>query len=106
MKSLALALIRHYQACISPLLPPACRFHPTCSEYACEAVERWGLKRGLLLAVSRLLRCHPFGGFGFDPVPPPPETPSVKLSEARCMTPPPARAAEVERFEPEKVATA
>ena len=61
--------IRAYKALISPLLPAACRFHPTCSVYAVEALERHGLARGLLLAVKRIARCHPFTAGGFDPVP-------------------------------------
>ena len=65
--------IRLYQAGISPLLPGACRYTPTCSEYAATAVQRFGVARGGWLAVRRLLRCHPFGGKGFDPVPPPTE---------------------------------
>ena len=69
MKFTALALIRAYRFCVSPLLPPACRFHPTCSEYAYEAVAKQGLLRGMILAVRRLARCHPWGGYGFDPVP-------------------------------------
>lgn len=69
MKFAALALIRAYRFCVSPLLPPACRFYPTCSEYAYEAVEKRGLWRGMALAVRRLARCHPWGGYGFDPVP-------------------------------------
>lgn len=69
MKFAALALLRAYKFCLSPLLPPACRFHPTCSEYAYEAVEQQGWWRGIGLAVRRLARCHPWGGSGFDPVP-------------------------------------
>ncbi|MDR2791402.1 MAG: membrane protein insertion efficiency factor YidD [Tannerellaceae bacterium] len=62
--------IRVYRNVISPHLPPACRFTPTCSEYALLAIRRHGIRRGLFLAVRRLLRCHPFGGpGGFDPVP-------------------------------------
>lgn len=63
-------LIRLYRVAFSPLLPPACRYTPSCSEYALTAVERFGAARGGWLAVRRLLRCHPFGGFGPDPVPP------------------------------------
>jgi putative membrane protein insertion efficiency factor len=61
--------IRLYQWFISPLLPAACRYEPTCSAYAAEAIERHGLMRGLHLTMSRLLRCHPWGGAGYDPVP-------------------------------------
>lgn len=62
--------IRVYQRAISPLLPPACRFYPTCSAYAIEAISRHGVFCGLWLALRRLARCHPFGGHGYDPVPP------------------------------------
>jgi len=65
----AVALIGLYQAWLSPTLRPACRFLPTCSAYAREALERHGLWRGGLLALRRLLRCHPLGSSGFDPVP-------------------------------------
>lgn len=61
--------IRVYQVAISPLLPGSCRFTPTCSEYARIAIERFGPARGLWLALRRLARCHPLGGFGPDPVP-------------------------------------
>ena len=63
-----LQLLRGYKGMISPLFPPACRYVPTCSEYAMEAVERFGVVRGGLLAVRRLLRCHPFVKGGYDPV--------------------------------------
>lgn len=69
MTTVALALIRFYQACISPALPSSCRYHPSCSAYAYEAVEKWGLVRGARLALARLLRCRPFGSYGHDPVP-------------------------------------
>ena len=64
-----LRVIRFYQRGISPLRPPTCRFIPSCSEYAMRSVERHGTVRGGWLAVRRILRCHPFGGQGFDPVP-------------------------------------
>ena len=61
--------LRGYKRVISPLLPPACRFHPTCSVYAAEAFERHGLVHGARLAAWRLLRCQPWSAGGFDPVP-------------------------------------
>lgn len=64
-----LAALRFYKRAISPLLPPACRFEPTCSEYAAQAVDAHGPLRGGWLALRRLFRCHPFGGSGWDPVP-------------------------------------
>ncbi|MBW2337047.1 MAG: membrane protein insertion efficiency factor YidD [Deltaproteobacteria bacterium] len=63
------ALIRVYQYTLSPFLGPACRFHPSCSEYAYQAIMRHGPLRGLLLAIKRILRCHPFHPGGVDPVP-------------------------------------
>jgi len=63
-----LQVLRGYKAIVSPLFPPACRYVPSCSEYAMEAVERFGVLRGGLLAVGRLLRCHPFVKGGYDPV--------------------------------------
>ena len=63
------APIHIYQRYISPLTPPACRFTPTCSQYALEALRKHGPLRGLYLAVRRILRCHPWGGSGYDPVP-------------------------------------
>ncbi len=70
LKFLALGLIRFYQACLSPAMPSACRFHPSCSAYAFEAVEKWGTLKGGRLALGRLLRCQPWSGsFGYDPVP-------------------------------------
>ena len=69
-RGLVAAALRGYKRVLSPLLPPACRFHPTCSAYAAEAIERHGLARGGLLAAWRLLRCQPWSAGGFDPVPP------------------------------------
>ena len=63
-------LVRAYQLLVSPVLPPACRYLPTCSEYAAEALLEHGVLRGLRLAARRLARCHPWGGSGYDPVPP------------------------------------
>ena len=64
-----IAPIRFYQMCISPLTPPTCRFTPPCSSYAVEAIRLHGPLKGLYLAVRRILRCRPGGGFGYDPVP-------------------------------------
>ena len=61
--------VRGYQVALSPLLPPACRYYPTCSHYAIEALERHGALRGSWLALRRILRCHPFRPGGYDPVP-------------------------------------
>jgi hypothetical protein len=61
--------IRFYQVCISPLLGPSCRFTPTCSEYARQAILKHGPIKGLGLAIWRILRCNPWGGSGYDPVP-------------------------------------
>ena len=69
MTGFVLACLRLYKALVSPLLPPACRFTPTCSEYAYEAVARHGVLRGGWLATKRVLRCHPLAKGGHDPVP-------------------------------------
>jgi len=68
VKSLLIALLRFYKLAISPFLPSACRFSPTCSVYAAEAIAKYGALRGTNLAVRRLLRCHPFSAGGYDPV--------------------------------------
>ncbi len=65
----AMQLIRFYRAFVSPMLPPSCRFQPTCSEYGYEAIAKYGIIRGGRLAVWRILRCNPFGRGGYDPVP-------------------------------------
>ena len=69
ISQLLIVPIRFYQQFISPLTPPSCRFTPTCSQYAVEAIRKHGPVRGLYLAVRRILRCHPWGGSGYDPVP-------------------------------------
>jgi len=69
MRWLALKLIRGYQVTISPMLPPACRYVPSCSEYGFEAIERYGVLKGGWLAARRIGRCHPFAKGGHDPVP-------------------------------------
>lgn len=95
LKLLLLVLFRGYQLFISPLLPPSCRYTPTCSQYAIEAVSRHGALRGGWLALKRIGSCHPWGGCGHDPVPdlptksatPPTETTSENGaldSEGRC----------------------
>ncbi len=69
MRALLRFLIRAYQLAVSPLLGPRCRFHPSCSQYALEALTRHGALRGSWLALRRLARCHPFHPGGYDPVP-------------------------------------
>ncbi len=68
MKTILIALIKFYKYFISPVLPGSCRFYPSCSEYALEAVRRYGAARGAYLSVRRIARCHPFHPGGFDPV--------------------------------------
>lgn len=67
--SILLLPIRFYRGYISPLTPPSCRFTPTCSEYAIESIQKHGPIKGVYFAIRRLLKCHPWGGSGFDPVP-------------------------------------
>ena len=69
MRELVTGVLRLYKCGISPLLPSACRFHPTCSEYMREAVEKHGTVRGIRMGLWRLLRCHPLHSGGYDPVP-------------------------------------
>lgn len=69
VSKIMLGMIRFYQTCISPLTPPACRYTPTCSQYAIEAIQKYGPLKGGWLALKRILRCNPWGGSGYDPVP-------------------------------------
>lgn len=68
MKAIALVTIKVYQKTISRVLPPACRFTPTCSEYGYQAIEKYGLLKGGWMAIKRISRCHPFNPGGYDPV--------------------------------------
>lgn len=87
-KALMLAALRFYKRAVSPLLPPACRYTPTCSDYAYEAVSRHGVLRGLWLAATRVARCHPLSRGGYDPVPDPapPRPPSHAASPGLTST--------------------
>jgi putative membrane protein insertion efficiency factor len=69
MKTIAMALIRLYQNTLSRMLPSACRFYPSCSQYTYQAIEKYGFLRGGWLGVKRIARCHPFNPGGYDPVP-------------------------------------
>ncbi len=69
MKRLALGLIMFYKRAISPMIPPSCRFEPTCSMYTYEAIQKYGVIRGSWLGFRRILRCNPFNPGGYDPVP-------------------------------------
>lgn len=69
MRWVLITLVRGYQVVLSPLLPAACRYYPSCSVYAVEALEKYGARRGAWLAVKRIARCHPFRPGGYDPVP-------------------------------------
>ena len=83
MKSVCLFLIRAYQGILGPLLGGNCRFYPSCSHYAVEAIERHGVRHGSWLAMRRLLRCHPFSSGGVDLVPESPECASTPCAPAR-----------------------
>jgi len=69
IKKLFILPIKFYRLAISPMLAPRCRYQPTCSHYAVEAIEKWGVFKGIWLAIKPISRCHPWGGSGYDPVP-------------------------------------
>ncbi|MSD82966.1 membrane protein insertion efficiency factor YidD [Lactobacillus curvatus] len=69
MRKILIGLVRFYQAGISPLLPPSCRYYPTCSSYMIQAIQKHGAILGLMMGIGRILRCHPFIKGGYDPVP-------------------------------------
>ncbi|HBZ29592.1 MAG TPA: membrane protein insertion efficiency factor YidD [Nitrosomonas nitrosa] len=69
MSRLIIKLIKFYQYCIGPFFPPSCRFSPTCSNYASEALRKYGFIKGMALSIGRVLRCHPWNRGGYDPVP-------------------------------------
>jgi uncharacterized protein len=81
IKAIVLSLLRGYKWAISPMLQPACRYVPSCSEYASEAVDHHGVLRGSVMAMRRVLRCHPFAGSGYDPVFNPKTGAAVRSSE-------------------------
>lgn len=92
LRRVVIGLIRFYQVAMSPYMPPSCRYTPSCSSYAIEAVERFGALRGMGLFLRRFARCHPWGGEGYDPVPPLPDTPSRTVDSSPAaseeVTPP------------------
>jgi len=81
-------LVRGYQYLVSPLIAPHCRFYPTCSHYALEALAAHGALRGAWLTLRRLARCHPLGGRGYDPVPPPSDSPGFRTAAGPCCAAP------------------
>lgn len=81
LKRPALWLIRAYKLAISPLLPPSCRFYPSCSEYTYEAIEVWGVWKGARMGIWRVMRCNPFVKGGYDPVPLPPDHPDYQAQQ-------------------------
>ena len=68
MKRIFLVILRAYKSAISPLIPSSCRFHPSCSDYAYQAVEKYGVGKGMFLGLKRILKCHPFHPGGYDPL--------------------------------------
>lgn len=86
MKRILRWMIRFYQLVISPSIPPRCRYYPTCSSYALDAIALHGALRGSLLSMRRIARCHPWGGYGYDPVPAKPRY-YVYLPERRIYPP-------------------
>lgn len=68
LKKIAILFVKFYQLAIRPLLPNACRYTPSCSEYAVEAIQKYGAFKGSWMGLKRILRCHPWGGHGYDPV--------------------------------------
>lgn len=96
-RSFVLCLLRGYKWVLSPLLPPSCRYVPSCSDYAMEAVDRYGVFRGSLMAMWRVLRCHPFVRGGYDPVVKSPEMNSItKFKDYGVTNTPPAGCAVTE----------
>ena len=78
MQAALIALVKAYRIVASPLLGPSCRFHPSCSDYALEALRRFGARRGAWLALRRIARCHPWRPGGYDPVPPGPPSDGLR----------------------------
>ena len=95
MRRVLIAMVRLYQLALSPLFPPCCRFTPSCSRYAIEALERHGCWRGLYLACRRILRCHPFHPGGFDPV-----VPSPREAACECRLHPTPNREEISSWKP------
>jgi len=85
MKTIMLAAVRFYRRWISPALPPSCRFAPTCSQYAHQALEKHGPWKGVLLTARRLIRCHPFHPGGYDPVPEQETEPEFRLQNMKIQ---------------------
>ena len=80
-KKIFILPIRFYQYAISPLLGPSCRFNPTCSHYMVEAIEEWGVLKGVWLGIKRITKCHPWGPHGHDPVPENPKKLNTKIKK-------------------------